>query len=483
MKYYCLKCIFLLTLVWSAPSIAQEQIGLRTGLYKGITSATLNPAHPVTSRHKWDIHLVSGGLFLQNSYGYLANTNVFDAINRGEDIRARAEFDDESEIPEGALLFELYENQKSKYSLLNAFIHSPGFFFKLGGEQSMIKHSIGFLATARTNLGTTNTPWELDYNVFEESADFDTISIDAFQVGGLAWATYMLNYGISLPVANGKLSLGINAKLMHAYEGFYLDNARRVDIVQLPGDSVSLGRPDFRLGYSSGVEEDNYSPSARGRGIGFDIGATYTIDEDDGNYSWRFGASIIDIGKVTIDENARMHRLFEDTDLLIDYSDYNEVETADELIERINEDIYGVMDQTFQDDAFSIGLPTALTLEADYQPVQNVFVHALLVQRLSFSNESVKRGNLFAITPRYENRWVAAYLPISLYNYRTMRMGAALRLAFLTVGTEDLGSFLGSSNLDGTDIYFGLNVNPFSLGFGKNKNGRKGKKEVKCYDF
>jgi len=62
-----------------------------------------------------------------------------------------------------------------------------------------------------------------------------------------------------------------------------------------------------------------------------------------------------------------------------------------------------------------------------------------------------------------------------------LQIGAAVRLAFLTLGSENLGSFLGRKSLTGTDFYAAIKINPFRLGW-KGGGGRKGK-EVKCYQF
>ena len=108
-------------------------------------------------------------------------------------------------------------------------------------------------------------------------------------------------------------------------------------------------------------------------------------------------------------------------------------------------------------------------------------MNATLIQRLVINQPAVERGNLLAITPRYESRWISAFLPISIYNYQKVQIGAAVRLGFLTIGSDDLGGFIGKSNLNGMDFYAGLKINPFQLGWG-NGGGGKGK-AMPCYEF
>ena len=69
-------CLLLLCLNFNLK--AQEQLGLRTDSYSGINSIMLNPANFISSQFKWDVNLVGVGLFLENSYGFIHNTNLLD---------------------------------------------------------------------------------------------------------------------------------------------------------------------------------------------------------------------------------------------------------------------------------------------------------------------------------------------------------------------------------------------------------------------
>jgi len=95
---------------------------------------------------------------------------------------------------------------------------------------------------------------------------------------------------------------------------------------------------------------------------------------------------------------------------------------------------------------------------------------------------SVERGNLLAVTPRYESRWVSGFLPVSVYNWQHFQIGAAVRLAFLTFGTENIGSFFGRESLTGADFYAAIKINPFKSGW-KNGGGGRKSQSVKCYEF
>ena len=139
------------------------------------------------------------------------------------------------------------------------------------------------------------------------------------------------------------------------------------------------------------------------------------------------------------------------------------------------------------DSPLRIGLPTTFSLQADYKIVEYVYASALFINRIALSPNSVKATNFISIAPRFEHRWGMAALPITITEYDRLKVGAAFRLGYIIVGTDDLGSILGAKEFRGTDVYVGVKVNPFKIGSSSGKSskggngGKKGK--VKCYKF
>jgi hypothetical protein len=50
-------------------------------------------------------------------------------------------------------------------------------------------------------------------------------------------------------------------------------------------------------------------------------------------------------------------------------------------------------------------------------------------------------------------------MPVSWFNYQQLRLGLALRIYSVTIGTEKLGTLLGFGKLDGLDAYFDFKIN------------------------
>ncbi|MDX1667327.1 MAG: hypothetical protein R3350_08860, partial [Saprospiraceae bacterium] len=133
-----------------------------------------------------------------------------------------------------------------------------------------------------------------------------------------------------------------------------------------------------------------------------------------------------------------------------------------------------------------IWLPTALSIQVDRSISEMFFLNATLVQGVPLHRTAAPRGSMLALTPRLESRWYGAALPIKLYNWDTPTVGLAMRLGFLVVGSDNLGSLFGrQAEFSGTDLYVALKVNPFGKGRklaspvkGKRRNSDNG-----CYDF
>src|SRR5690606_19058776 len=87
------------------------------------------------------------------------------------------------------------------------------------------------------------------------------------------------------------------------------------------------------------------------------------------------------------------------------------------------------------------------------------FLNVFLIQRLSLpALYGAERANVLALTPRYEKRYLGIALPLSLINYRRPQIGAAIRVAGITLGTENILPFLVTSDIYGADFYLNLRI-------------------------
>lgn len=478
-----LFCLLFFTLSFTKLS-SQEQLGLRLDNYSGVNGIVLNPAANLTSPFRFDINLISAGVFADNNYGHIRNTNLFhfiknsqdesnliDAVNTPNDIRTEDTW----------LLFDYFDNDKLKYASASMHLMGPSFSIKLNNG-----YSFSFISALRAAGSTHRVPSNAAFYHINRVPLGEAIDIAPTNVAGMVWSEFGINFAPAFFTYNGKFSLGITAKYLTGYEAAFAETPNTLQITQFPGDSLQLENGLINFGFTDSNTNSDIDPAVRknGQGFSFDVGAVMTIEGDDDGYIWRLGASILDIGQITFSKNAQFHQIDQPTDSLLGIlpiDDYDGFADLSDYVNLLSSQTLGNSLASRVGDRFSIGLPTALSLQADYQFYPDFYVNATLVQRLKFKAQAIGRDNILAISPRYSSRWISGSLSLVLRNYQQLRTGFSLRLAWFAIGSDNLGSWVGKSTFTGTDIFFGIKINPFRTG-PWNFSSRGGK-SAKCYDF
>lgn len=464
---------------------SQEQLGLKLENYAGINGVTLNPTSNLTNPLRIDINLVAAGAFIDNNYAFIKNTNTLDLIkNRDDAIFFYAPDFIEATLPEDGYVVDYFNDSRSRNASVLVNVMGPSFAFKIGDQ-----HTVGLFTAVRGAFSTQNIPNEFSYYQYEEIPFNDEFRVSPFNAAVVAWSEIGVNYAYKIPTVDGFLGIGINARYLQGYEAFYFENDRAAGYTKVGGDLLAFNGPQFSFGYTTSNlnYDDGFSLERNGTGFAVDIGANWVYGEDDNDYILKLGASLIDFGYINFDKNARDFGVDLNSEVEVDGDAYDNLTEGDEIREAVgifSTQTLGTPVAALQSTSFRANLPAAITLQADYAITPNIFVNSTLIQRMPFKNIIPQRGNLFAVTPRFEHRWLSASLPLVLYNWQDFRIGLAARLGYLIIGTDNLGSWVGKSDYSGTDIYAGLKFNLVELNFGGNRSGsrkrRKGPK-VKCY--
>jgi len=480
--------LLLIALGLSISLIAQEQLGLRLSNYAGINSTVLNPAYHGTTPFGWDANLVEGALHFNNNYAYLRSTRVPTLIRERETLEyaLASDFTEGNSPGPNTVVVDFYRFNRSRNLYAMGSVMGPSFYVRLGP-----RHSIGLITRARFVASARGVDNALSYYQYDPKPFFQDINVSPFCMAAAGWGELGFNYAYTQPTYNGKFTAGITIKALQASEGGYWRNEDRFFLQKLPNDSLSASAVNFSYAYAGySLEADKYEPQKNGGGFSVDLGMTYTIEgNSEAIYDWKFGASLMDVGWLNFTENARTHRISVEDPVAIGTAAYQDIqgfEEAEEYIEYFSYQILNDSTASTQGNEFRMALPAAFSLQASKSIGRLAYVDAVLVQGFPMGDAALQRGSMFSVVPRFEHRWFEAALPITMYDWRATRVGLSVRLAFLTIGTEHLGSFISNNDLYGTDFYVGLKVNPFSFGKGDGRNriggGRKGGK-VKCYEF
>jgi hypothetical protein len=268
-----------------------------------------------------------------------------------------------------------------------------------------------------------------------------------------------------------------------------------VDYIVLNDSTLNFRNLNGQVGYAVPVDYETndyplHDPFFKGRGIGLDIGVTYTkrryvddkrfdraCDQRYEEYIYRIGLSILDIGRIKYRNNAQYHS-FDDVSAIWQNFDTIAYDNVNQVVRELSDVFYGDPDSSYRDNNFKIGMPMAVSLQFDYnfQKYRGLYIGAIWVQPIRFNMHTLRRPAQLAIIPRIEKKNIEVSLPVSLYEYRYLRLGLAARFGFFTIGTDRLGTYLGIGDLNGMDIYAAVK---FNIGKGTCKK----KEPIECLNY
>jgi Family of unknown function (DUF5723) len=458
---------------------AQEQLGLRLDNYAGVNALVLNPAANATNPLTWDINLVGFGAWVNTNIGYLNKANIPKALNNIDKIGPDPSLN-LSHKGSPTLLFNI--NDRTSYGFTaGGRVIGPSLAFKLKSG-----HSFGIFTGLRSMVSSHNLPSLLNPSEFNKFTLNKAFNVDAFKVAGLAWSEIGLNYAYQFDTdTEGGVTIGANVKYMQGFQSFFFNNYKGTSAAQNDKETYQINAIRATTGFTTNYDTNPLGQN--GKGLGFDIGMVLKTDGgNDKPYQWRLGASLIDLGSITITGAAEVHSFNSNEAFQIKPVDFDSVgKTANPrtaALSIVDDKISNAKNNTLVGNSYSVSLPSAIQLQADYAFTNNLYVNALVIQRFRINEVALERDNIIALTPRYESRWVGASMPISVINMEKMQVGLNARLAFLSFGTDHLFSWIGHGKLSSTDFYIALKVNPFQLNF-LHLGSRQGGKKVNCYRF
>ncbi len=462
--------------------LGQEQAGLRLGNYAGVNGLMLNPATAHSFTYNWDINVVGGGLFFENTFGYLERASLLGlAANRNGTVSPTEQLDPENYDPDADFHYDFFDDNQKKSFYANTFMTGPSGFYRKG------EHSFGLLTNVRATTSGQRLPPSLGYYRFKDQVTEEAFRIAPFHVGGLAWAELGVHYGYKMDDGRtNRPAFGVNLKVIKPLEAAYLSNNEQISLTKAATlDTLFFQGVDAEFGLTNNVTYDPSTNSVdyernrvRGLGLAVDLGVEHVTKQPNGR-ELKLGASMVDFGRVGI-KNGQYHELKTNTDFDIPLEDFETVTTEEEALALLSAQVLENTEASLVSNQFSLWLPAGLSLQADVEVFDNFYVNAMTVRRLSFLKKGVQRSNVIAVTPRYSLSWIEASLPIVLYNDKDLRIGGALRIGPLVMGTDHLFSVFVPNQFTGSDFYVALRVYPFWKGDGKNGGGRG---KVKCYSF
>jgi len=451
--------------------VGQEMLGASLGNYAGINSVQLNPSAMHNSKSYLDIQFLGADVFLENNFLYQdkADYKFSHFFASGYQWPSHQE-----EYGTEERIFYTYDNKKLKNIYSSIRINGPGAMLIWND------HAFGITSAVRNVVSGHKLPYEvanfiylgLNYKPQQNINYQDNLPFTGAEMGwaevGLSYAYRFYSRGFNV------FSAGISIRRLFGFGGIYA-HSRQVDYTVINDSTLSIKNANIEFGLSLPISYEtndvNLDKLFKGGGFGFDIGFTYQrlknyhtqnnftsfCAQRYEDYIYRIGIALIDIGAIRFKTNAKKYNI----DNRASYWDNLttiKFRNVDQMLDTISYKFYGNDTSALVAKKFMLWLPSALSIQVDYHWKKFWYINASLIYGFSLSSASLSRPSELSITPRYENKWFEASLPISLYDWYLPRIGLAFRFYGFTIGTEKLGGFFNLSNFTGLDLYFSIKL-------------------------
>ena len=465
---YRIFCLGVLLFFFNS-SNGQNMLGLTFSIYSGVSGAMVNPAFLSGSKAFVDVNVVGNANFIENNMFY---------VPASENFSSQIIHLDTTQINDGEFKYNrnytYFNNTKDKYFYGNVKILGPAVMVQAG------KHVFAISSFLRSVHSGNNVPSEIPVIMYEEISykpyrNINFIEYD-YSFVSLIWTEVDLSYSYDFfNRYENQLTLGATIKGLFGHEGSYV-SIKNADFTINDKNSVYFKNLDAEFGFSLPVDyqtsEILLDPFTKGFGMGLDVGFVYTRKRSSfapyqekklcakpyADYKYRIGVSLMDIGGITFKKNAEKHD-FNDVSSYWDQFDTTHYEGIHRIVKSYSMAFYGDPDSSYVSDKIKIALPTIVSVQFDYHIHKNFYLAAIWNQSLKYQANQVFQPSLVAVIPRYENRMFGVSVPVSLFNYQKPAIGLALRIYSFTIGTENIGTWMGMSDFTGMDFYFTLKIN------------------------
>jgi len=332
------------------------------------------------------------------------------------------------------------------------------------------KNSIAFTWSVRQMANIDGISPQLG-NLFEKELDLNVTQNNRIQNKNLSavqmtWAEYGFTYARVLQDKKEHFfKAGITPKLLQGLESAYLV-VKDLDFLFSTKDTSSYFNANFSYAHSGGFDppksdhpiKEVYRFVAKPT-LGLDLGIIYewrpnykmykykpkgqklTWRKDLNKYKIKFGASLVDVGKIKYQKEGSYYDLnvnVRRADFL-SFTDVKNVGMFDSLVTKN----YSSQNQTSE---YSIMLPTAVNTQLDFA-LNRFFYLNLSAHITNFSSSNFYRVHNYSavcFAPRVEHYWFDVSLPftfnaLSVQRYQYLMTGLNLRLGPLCIGTNNLG--------------------------------------------
>lgn len=426
-------------------SFGQMQMGMVHDNYNTTENIRLNPALSVDPVPWLDVHVAGAYGFVANNFAYLPRNQT--SILRGQ-------------FPD-TLHFDLRYDRANFQG--EAFLLGPAFNLSLG------QFSLGLSLAQRNYAIGRRLPQEVArgmiYGFQQDELYGRNFQTGDFRIKSLSWAEIGVNVGlIAYQNGNNIVKAGLNFKYLFGLGSAHL-MAENIDYTVLNDSLTEV----YELTGEYGGSSFGFYP---GSGWGLDLGVVYEKKLDNvtsyiphsrvggcsyTDYLYRFGISVLDIGRVRFSSAQSYQRRVESGQTI--WSDFDDFRPGSikEAVEGLDERFAPYITEI--NNTYNSQLPTAISAQFDYNIGNGFYVNTTAVYGFRRKKKyGVERMSMLGITPRYETRRFGAAIPISVSEALQPGLGASIRIWYLTVGTDSFIPWFFNVDVKRLDAYFHIKI-------------------------
>jgi len=441
--------LFIFTFILSK---AQYMEGYATSNYAGVSGINYNPASVVDSRIKLDINFFTLSTTIDNNFLGLSTNfpNPMDTFLLEKSV--------------------LNNDGTNKNIYLNADILGPSFLFTIDETKS-----IGFTSQFRTLSNFTNIS-EGFANLFYTNLEDNRltglpITTENSNISNVMWSEFGVVYGQEIFKKNHSwLSFGIKPKITQGIQaaGINIKNL----YTELNNDStVLVNGQDVEYFTSQNLSETWKSNIAKFNGLGFGVDLGF-------NYEWRYqpDSCVYKMdGKLNSSREVSKHKLR--IGLTVSDIGYIKFKSGSSgelnaLSDSWNPNSFNLRTLSGYEDAINsefsssnekknmiIGLPTSFSTQMDYNIYKGIYINATYFNSIKKNGVvQINYNSRFTITPRWDWKWMGAYLPYSITSEGNKHLGLNIMFGPFLIGTRDIGTFLWKEENYFGNIHLGVKV-------------------------
>ena len=481
---------FMLLFMLSASCIynlqAQFFLGLRGSPYGGVTNVDYNPAI-ANSPFLVDINLIAIGATVNNNYvgierRAILHPSLFNDPNFQQDY--------------------MHErvNGRNKNAYAGAQLTGPlSFMFSFGKKGHKNQNAIAFTYHANIIANAENVNETLARIAYyglgtnaQAATNFLGQSLSNADLGikAAAWSDFGITYSrVVLDKGENLVKVGGTLKLLLPMAGAYAQ-VSNLNYKWPEYDVLSINRTSVSYAYSQGlITSKGYSPSTISQALpaylhnmtnskygvptaAVDMGAVYEWHPDRSKYSadlncdcqslkdrdrykLAVGFSIVDFGALRFKRGEYSENF---------YANINNWNVAGDKFPNGIQSLDDTIRSRFQTlptkGYFTIWLPTRFNIFVDYNIYKEfgVTVAAMVSPDMSPTQNMLQQVTTISVTPKYDNKWVGVYLPLSYDVNGNFSLGTTIRVGPLTIGTQDLLGLFVKKYVYNADIHASLKI-------------------------